>query len=175
MERRVVTTTRDCPALLVPTGDPLLLPKDTFVTLTQELGSSFTIVWQGKMARVAGRDADALGMVYEPLKLPYSDNQCAPSPEHVQLALQSVFDPEIPVNVVDLGLIYETVINNDYVKITMTLTSPGCGMGPVLVEEIKDRVGEVPGVKSTDVEIVLDPPWSRDKMTDSAKLELGIF
>ena len=127
------------------------------------------------MARVAGRDADALGMVYRPLKLPYSDNQCAPNPEHVQLALQSVFDPEIPVNVVDLGLIYETVINNDCVKITMTLTSPGCGMGPVLVEEIKDRVGEVPGVKSTDVEIVLDPPWSRDKMTDSAKLELGIF
>ena len=127
------------------------------------------------MARVAGRDADALGMFYEPLKLPYSDNQCAPSPEHVQLALQSVFDPEIPVNVVDLGLIYETVIDNDCVKITMTLTSPGCGMGPVLVEEIKDRVGEVPGVKSTDVEIVLDPPWSRDKMTDSAKLELGIF
>ena len=127
------------------------------------------------MARVAGRDADALGMVYKPLKLPYSDNQCAPNPEHVRLALQSVFDPEIPVNVVDLGLIYETVIDNDCVKITMTLTSPGCGMGPVLVEEIKDRVGEVPGVKSTDVEIVLDPPWSRDKMTDSAKLELGIF
>ena len=127
------------------------------------------------MARVAGRDADALGMVYEPLKLPYLDNQCAPNPEHVQLALQSVFDPEIPVNVVDLGLIYETVIDNDFVKITMTLTSPGCGMGPVLVEEIKDRVGEVPGVKSTDVEIVLDPPWSRDKMTDSAKLELWIF
>ena len=127
------------------------------------------------MARVAGRDADALGMVYRPLKLPYSDNQCAPNPEHVQLALQSVFDPEIPVNVVDLGLIYETVIDNDCVKITMTLTSPGCGMGPVLVEEIKDRVGEVPGVKSTDVEIVLDPPWSRDKMTDAAKLELGIF
>ena len=67
------------------------------------------------------------------------------------------------------------MIDNDCVKITMTLTSPGCGMGPVLVEEIKDRVGEVPGVKSTDVEIVLDPPWSRDKMTDSAKLELGIF
>ena len=127
------------------------------------------------MARVAGRDADALGMVYRPLKLPYSDNQCAPNPEHVQLALQSVFDPEIPVNVVDLGLIYETVIDNDCVKITMTLTSPGCGMGPVLVEEIKDRVGEVPGVKSTDVEIVLDPPWSRDKMTEAAKLELGIF
>ena len=127
------------------------------------------------MARVAGRDADALGTVYRPLKLPYLDNQCAPNPEHVQLALQSVFDPEIPVNVVDLGLIYETVIDNDCVKITMTLTSPGCGMGPVLVEEIKDRVGEVPGVKSTDVEIVLDPPWSRDKMTDAAKLELGIF
>ena len=127
------------------------------------------------MARVAGRDADALGMVYRPLNLPYSDNKFAPNPEHVQLALQSVFDPEIPVNVVDLGLIYETVIDNDCVKITMTLTSPGCGMGPVLVEDIKDRVGEVPGVKSTDVEIVLDPPWSRDKMTDSAKLELGIF
>ena len=133
------------------------------------------MVWQGKMARIAGRDAEALGLVYEPLQLPYSDNECTPNPEHVQLALQSVFDPEIPVNLVDLGLIYETLIDNDCVKITMTLTSPGCGMGPVLVEEIKDRVGEVPGVKSTDVEIVLDPPWSREKMTDAAKLELGIF
>ena len=133
------------------------------------------MVWQGKMARIAGRDAEALGLVYEPLQLPYSDNECAPNLEHVHLALKSVFDPEIPVNIVDLGLIYETVIDSDCVKITMTLTSPGCGMGPVLVEEIKDRVGEVPGVKSTDVEIVLDPPWSRDKMTDAAKLELGIF
>ena len=133
------------------------------------------MVWQGKMARIAGRDAEALGLVYKPLQLPYSDNECAPNLEHVQLALKSVFDPEIPVNIVDLGLIYGTVINSDCVKITMTLTSPGCGMGPVLVEEIKDRVGEVPGVKSTDVEIVLDPPWSRDKMTDAAKLELGIF
>ena len=133
------------------------------------------MVWQGKMARIAGRDAEALGLVYEPLQLPYSGNKCAPTPEHVQLALKSVFDPEIPVNVVDLGLIYGTVIDSDCVKITMTLTSPGCGMGPVLVEEIKDRVGEVPGVKSTNVEIVLDPPWSRDKMTDAAKLELGIF
>ena len=133
------------------------------------------MVWQGKMARIAGRDAEALGLVYEPLQLPYSGNKCAPNLEHVQLALKSVFDPEIPVNIVDLGLIYETVIDSDCVKITMTLTSPGCGMGPVLVEEIKDRVGEVPGVKSTNVEIVLDPPWSRDKMTDAAKLELGIF
>ena len=175
MERRVVTTTRECPALLVPTGDPLLIPKDTFVTLTQELGSSFTVVWQGKMARIAGRDAKALGLVYKPLQLPHSTNESTPNPEYVQLALQSVFDPEIPVNVVDLGLIYETVIDSDIVKVTMTLTSPGCGMGPVLVEEIKDRVGEVPGVKSTEVEIVLDPPWSREKMTDAAKLELGIF
>ena len=133
------------------------------------------MVWQGKMARIAGRDAEALGLVYEPLQLPYSGNKCAPNLEHVQLALKSVFDPEIPVNIVDLGLIYETVIDSDCVKITMTLTSPGCGMGPVLVEEIKDRVGEVPGVKSTNVEIVLDPPWSRDKMTNAAKLELGIF
>ena len=95
------------------------------------------MVWQGKMARIAGRDAEALGLVYEPLQLPYSDNEYTPNPEHVQLALQSVFDPEIPVNVVDLGLIYETLIESGCVKITMTLTSPGCGMGPVLVEEIK--------------------------------------
>ena len=120
-------------------------------------------------------NAKALGLVYKPLQLPHSTNESTPNPEYVQLALQSVFDPEIPVNVVDLGLIYETVIDSDIVKVTMTLTSPGCGMGPVLVEEIKDRVGEVPGVKSTEVEIVLDPPWSREKMTDAAKLELGIF
>ena len=97
------------------------------------------------------------------------------SESNVYYALETVFDPEIPVNVRDLGLIYEVLIENQNINITMTLTSPGCGMGPVLVEEIKDRLGQVPNANAVEVNITFDPPWSRDLMTEEAQLELGVY
>ncbi|MEM7079548.1 MAG: putative Fe-S cluster assembly protein SufT [Pseudomonadota bacterium] len=174
MERRIVTTTRECAARLVPTGDPLTIPAGTFVTLTQDLGGAFTVVHQGNMARVGPADADALGLSVPPLDFPPSDVDGV-DPEHVRAALESVYDPEIPVNISDLGLIYDVDIDAARVSISMTLTNPGCGMGPVLVEEVKDRVRTVPGVDDVVVELVFDPAWSREMMTEEAKLDLGLF
>ena len=173
MERRLVTTQRDCNALLVPTGDPITIPSGTFVTLTQALGGSFTVVVNGNMARISGLDADAIGMPGLELEFPPVDD--CPSLEHVWHALSTVYDPEIPVNVVDLGLIYGATLEGAHAAVTMTLTAPGCGMGPILVEEVRERILCAPGVDSVDVELVFDPPWSRDMMSETAQLELGVF
>ena len=175
MERRIVTTTRDCPGRLVPTGDPITIPAGAFITLTQTLGGSFTVIINGNMARIAGADADAIGLTVEPLTF---DRSCTPSDvdvDHIWHALRSVFDPEIPVNIADLGLIYAVKVSAGRAAIEMTLTAPGCGMGPVLIEEVKDRVRQVPNIIDVDVELVFDPPWSRDMMSEEAQLELGVF
>ncbi|HEY5678897.1 MAG TPA: putative Fe-S cluster assembly protein SufT [Pseudomonadales bacterium] len=174
MEKRIIATTRECPARLVPTGDPITIPSNTFVTLTQNLGGTYTVIMNGNMARVDSADADALGFEPQTLEFePPADGKV--DMEQVKAALATVYDPEIPVNVVDLGLIYDCRLTDRHVHIAMTLTAPGCGMGPVLVEDIKSRVGRVPYVESVDVELVFDPPWSRDMMTAEAQLELGLF
>lgn len=175
MERRLVTTTRDCDARLVPTGDPITIPGGSFITLTQTLGGTFTVVVEGNMARIAGADADAIGLKPEMLEFGPANADGSINPEHVTTALQSVYDPEIPVNIDDLGLIYAVALESHHVAIKMTLTAPGCGMGPVLVAEVKDRVLTVPNVATVDVDLVFDPPWSRDMMTEAAQLELGVF
>jgi probable FeS assembly SUF system protein SufT len=175
LERRLVSTTRECNARLVPTGDPITIPAATFVTLTQSLGGTYTVIVNGNMARIDGRDADALGFTPEQLEFePPADGRV--SPDQVDAALASVFDPEIPVNIVDLGLIYAVDIKDDgRVAITMTLTAPGCGMGPVLVQDVEERVRQVPHVTDVEVELVFDPPWSREMMSEEAQLELGLF
>lgn len=174
MERRMVVMQRDCPARLVPAGTRITIPKDTFVTLTQDLGGTYTVNVGGNLARVDGTDADALGA--EPVELSFEDDGSgAVDPANVEYALRTVYDPEIPVNLMDLGLIYETRIDGDVVHLTMTLTSPGCGMGPVLVDDVKYRVGKVPNVRDVQVELVFDPPWSREMMSEDAQLELGMF
>jgi probable FeS assembly SUF system protein SufT len=178
MERRLIHVQRDCPARLVPVGTPVTIPAGSFVTLTQSLGGSYTVVVNGNMARIDGRDADALG--FEPTRFDYApptDGRI--DVEQVWDALRTVHDPEIPVNVVDLGLIYDVSLEEAdglrRVHVRMTLTAPGCGMGPVLVEEIQDRLKLVPFVEDVSVELVFDPPWSRDRMTEEAQLELGLF
>lgn len=174
MERRMVVVQRDCPARLVPDGTRITIPKDTFVTLTQDLGGSFTVNVGGNLARIDGTDADALGA--EAVELEFEDDGSeGVSRAHVDQALRSVYDPEIPVNLMDLGLIYGVEIEGDRVRITMTLTAPGCGMGPVLVDDVKERVSKVPGVREVDVKLVFDPPWSRDMMSEEAQLELGVY
>ncbi|MFT7651388.1 MAG: putative FeS assembly SUF system protein SufT [Candidatus Azotimanducaceae bacterium] len=173
MERRLVTTVRDCPARLVPTGDEITIPEGSFITLTQSLGGSYTVVIEGNMARIAGPDADAIGL--QPEELIFSECDESPSETHVWEALASVYDPEIPVNIVDLGLIYGVSLQSTRVEIDMTLTAPGCGMGPVLVAEVEDRVLRAPGITDVSVNLVFDPPWSREKMSEEAQLELGLF
>ena len=175
MERRPIPTTRTCEARLVPTGDPISIPGGTFVTLTQSLGGTYTVIVNGNMARIDGRDADALGFEPKVLKFdPPADGKVDEA--QVQEALASVFDPEIPVSIVELGLIYSVSVDTQgRVDIDMTLTAPGCGMGPVLVRDVESRVAMVPFVTGVKVTLVFDPPWSRDRMSEEAQLELGLF
>jgi probable FeS assembly SUF system protein SufT len=161
----------------VPVGTPVTIPGGTFVTLTQTLGGTYTIVFNGNMARIDGEDADALGFKVElPDYEPNPDGSV--NVDQVWSTLKTIYDPEIPVNIVDLGLIYDCRIEPHApheVHVTMTLTAPGCGMGPVLVDEIKHRLARVPNVTGVQVDLVFDPPWSRDRMTEEAQLELGLF
>ncbi|WP_096086781.1 putative Fe-S cluster assembly protein SufT [Agaribacterium haliotis] len=175
-EQRMVSTVRDVPARLVPVGDAMTIPANTFVTITQSLGGNYTVVYQGNMLRVDGTDADALGL--EKYQLEFEDpGDGRIHEQQIWQALETVYDPEIPVNLRALGLIYSLKVcqHNATVTIEMTLTAPGCGMGPVLVGDVKHRVSMVPNVKHVDVELVFDPPWHRDMMSEEAQLETGMF
>lgn len=177
MERRLIPVTRAVAARLVPTGDPLEIPAGVFVTLTQSLGGTYTVIHQGNMARIDALDADALGFTVETIDFagpPDGGNEI--NPADIDTALASVFDPEIPVNIVDLGLVYNTEIRaGNTVSVTMTLTAPGCGMGEVLVQDVERRLLQAPNVHAVTVELVFDPPWNRDMMSEEAQLELGLF
>jgi probable FeS assembly SUF system protein SufT len=175
-EQRIVTTVRDCPARRVPTGDPVTIPADTFITITQSLGGNYTVVYGGNMLRVDGTDADALG--FEKTTLHFEDRGDGLIHEdQVWQALETVYDPEIPVNLRSLGLIYRLDIDQQArsVAIDMTLTAPGCGMGPVLMGDVEYRVRQVPEVEKVTVNLVFDPPWSREMMSEEAQLETGMF
>lgn len=172
--KEIVELKRDVRARLVPSGTEVTLFKDWFVTISQSLGGSYTVLCRGNMLRIEGRDADALGKV--PPEIVFKGSEGGDVVEDdVWLALKQVFDPEIPVNIVDLGLVYSIVPNGSSVSITMTLTSPGCGMGPVITEDAQRSVLSIPNVKDVDINMVFDPPWSDENMTDDAKLELGLL
>ena len=174
MERRIIPVARSVAARLVPTGEPTTIAAGAFVTLTQALGGTYTVIHNGNMARVDGEDADALGLEPEVLSLtPPTDGQVAE--EQVWQALRTVHDPEIPVNIVDLGLVYGCSVEEGEVHVEMTLTAPGCGMGPVMVRDVERRVGRVPFVRGVRVDLVFDPPWQRDMMSEEAQLELGLY
>ena len=176
MERRMIVAQADCPARRVPDGTKLTIPKDTFVTITQALGGNYTVTYNGQMVRVDGTDADKLGLEPELLSFPPATDEMIRE-EQVWAALKTVFDPEIPVDLVNLGLIYSVAIDQQAkrVDITMTLTAPGCGMGPVLVGDVEYRVQLVPNVEQVNVEMVFDPPWSREMMSEEAQLATGMF
>jgi len=176
MQRQMVVAQTDCPARRVPDGTPITIPKDSFVSITQALGGNYTVVHNGQMLRVDGTDAGILGLKPEILSFPEPDDDII---DHAQIweALGTVFDPEIPVDLVNLGLIYTMAADQDNktVNITMTLTAPGCGMGPVLVGDVEYRVLKVPNVHHVNVDLVFDPPWSREMMSEEAQLETGMF
>lgn len=178
-EREVVVTNRECEARLVPSGTEIMIPKNSFVTITQALGGTFTVVVNGNLARIESKDADALGKTVEleEFEIPADGSV---NEKHVWAALRQCYDPEIPVNMVDLGLIYKCEVvkseSGDHeVHIDMTLTAPGCGMGPSMVNDVERKISQVPGVDKVIIELVFDPPWSNDKLSDEAKLELGML
>ena len=170
---------RDCAAVAVPEGVDVSLPKGTVGTLTQSLGGNFTIYVRGHMFRIAGRDADALGKPPPPeLKLPANATD-----EDVERLvweqMKTCYDPEIPVNIVDLGLIYECRVEAGSeaareVFVKMTLTEPSCGMGQYLAHDVKQRIELIPTVMAAHVELVFEPRWTRDRMSPVAHLETGL-
>lgn len=178
-ERQIIIIQRDVFAMLVPSGARVMLHKGTEVSITQALGNSFTVNVYGNLARIDAKDADALGREVRTLldDLP----EGASVEDKVWAQLHTVYDPEIPVNIVDLGLIYTCKLmpaaeeGRVNVHIDMTLTAPGCGMGPVIVNDVQEKVAAIPEVAQVEVELVFDPPWSQDRMSDVAKLELGVL
>ena len=180
MQKKMVVTMRECPARRVPSGEITAIPEGQFVTINQALGGSYTVTWMGNMLRIDGTDADAIGLKAEEFAFAVLDSAGESdhiSSDQVWQALETIYDPEIPISIVQLGLVYEVNINQatHTANINMTLTAPGCGMGPVLVSDVKYRVAKVPNVKQVNVELVFDPPWSRDMMSEEAQLEAGLF
>jgi probable FeS assembly SUF system protein SufT len=176
--KEVIILSRDCVAMMVPSGARIFLHEGTEVTITQALGNAFTVNIYGNLARIDSKDADALGKEIEsPLDdLPTDANM----EDRVWAMLRTVFDPEIPVNIVDLGLVYTCSVGQidetQYdVSITMTLTAPGCGMGPVIAADAEAKILSLPEVIEVSVDVIFEPPWERSMMSETAKLELGMF
>ncbi|MBI4821960.1 MAG: putative Fe-S cluster assembly protein SufT [Deltaproteobacteria bacterium] len=176
-ERIVIA--RDIPAIQVPSGDEVMLSEGTTAWVMQQLGGTITVrTDRGEMARVSEEYADALGL--SAAKQNGETQGVGFSESAVWSELRSCYDPEIPVNVVELGLIYgcafdELPDGDKRVRIEMTLTAPGCGMGDVLQRDIRTKLGKLPGVAEVDVQVVMDPPWSPNMMSEEAKLELGFM
>ena len=171
---------RDCSAVMVPQGDSVTLPAGSYGYITQALGGSYTVFVEGNLFRIAGKDGDAIGKeAPAPLELP-DDASDEDVERLVWQQLRTCFDPEIPVNIVELGLVYSAQIEHGddgrrKVEVKMTLTAPGCGMGEVLVDDVRSKVEMIPSVSEADVELVFDPPWGRHMMSDEARLETGML
>jgi probable FeS assembly SUF system protein SufT len=176
-----VTLTRDVQAAIIPVGTRVTLQKGQQASITQSLGGSYTVMVNGNMFRIEGQDADALGI--QPAAKPASPGGPISQEQlekEIWSQLRSCYDPEIPVNIVDLGLIYDCHITplaagSHRVEVKMTLTAPGCGMGPVLAQDVQNRVLALEGVDDVAVELVWDPPWNQSMMTEAAKLQLGLM
>jgi probable FeS assembly SUF system protein SufT len=174
-----ITLSRACEVIEIPSGVHVILPADSVVRIMQSLGSGYTVATdRGYMCRVDAKDADALGLANEVGAQPPAVQELVFSERMVWDELKTVYDPEIPVNIVDLGLVYSCVIapleqGGNRVHIKMSMTAPGCGMGNVLKADVESKVSRLPSVKEVDVEVVFDPPWHPGLMSDAAKLHLG--
>ena len=174
------TIERDVTAVIIPVGEAVTLRAGTSGFITQALGGSFTVYVEGNLFRVAGADADALGK--EPVPPPaIPDNATNKDIEAVIWAqLKTCYDPEIPVNIVDLGLIYRCDIESRpdgqrSVNVDMTLTAPGCGMGEILVQDAQEKIAVIPTIADVRVDLVFDPPWNQSMMSDEARLQTGLM
>lgn len=170
---------RDCNAVRIPAGDALTLPAGTSVDITQTLGGSYTIHALGGLFRIAPKDADALGFETPAAALENAATAADLNEEQIWEVLRSCYDPEIPVNIVDLGLVYDMHAeklpdggNKVYVK--MTLTAPGCGMGGVIAGDAQQKILALPGVADASVEIVWDPPWHHTMISEQGRKILGL-
>ncbi len=177
-----LTVLYDCEAVLIPEGSTINLIKGTTVYITQALGGSVTVNVNGVLARIAPKDVTAIGL--EKVEMPV-DSAVASADGKVDVSLiwdqlKTCYDPEIPIDIVELGLVYRCEVEKiedggNTVNIDMTLTAPGCGMGPFLVDDVQTKVAEVPNVTDVVVELVFDPPWNPEMMSEAARLQTGLY
>ena len=177
-----IELSRDCEAVQIPYGSPVLLPRGTSVTITQTLGGTYTIHAQGGLYRIASKDLDALGI--DSTASPASDAKLSAAPgeldeQQIWDTLRTCFDPEIPVNIVDLGLIYDMHVEklpsgSSRVDVKMTLTAPGCGMGTVIARDAQEKLLALALVEEANVEIVWDPPWHQSMISEQGRRILGL-
>ena len=177
-----ITLGRDCEAFQIPSGMRLTLSAGTRVRLTQSLGGTYTVMTEtGLLARIAGKDADAIGQEIVPSPTGRAGVVAEePVEKLVWDQLKTCFDPEIPVNIVELGLVYRCEVTplaagGNKVEVQFTLTAPGCGMGDVLKKDIESKVRSISGVMDTDIQVVFDPVWNQSLMSEAAKLQLGLL
>ncbi len=178
-----VSLLRDCEAVLIPEGSPVTLTKGTAVYITQALGGSITVNVNGNLARIPPENIDAIGLEVETLTA--ADASVTSSDGLVDEALlwdqlRTCYDPEIPINIVELGLIYRCEVHpleggGNLVDIEMTLTAPGCGMGPFLVDDVEHKLAVIPNVSEVKVALVFDPMWNAEMMSDAARLQTGLY
>ena len=167
---------RDVDAYMVPSGDEVRLLAGNLVKVTQALGGNYTVIINGNMVQIRSENADALGI--EPLEEKSTHNS-GDIEKQIWDQLKTCYDPEIPVDIVELGLIYDLKIEEGNegkkVSVQMTLTAPGCGMGPVIAEEVDRKINALEGIESVSVQLVWEPMWTRDMMSEAAQLELGMY
>lgn len=173
-----ITLARDCDAIQIPSGHPLVLPGGMVVVITQSLGGAFTVATPGGLARIEIKDCDALGLGAEAANAKVRVEGSAESAVWDQL--KTVFDPEIPVNIVDLGLVYDCKIEKKEsgatsVSVQMTLTAPGCGMGPTIAADARGKILSLEGIDEAQVDLVWDPPWNQAMISEAGKMRLGIL
>ncbi|MBU3665611.1 MAG: putative Fe-S cluster assembly protein SufT [Chthoniobacterales bacterium] len=180
MTHREITLTRDCKAILIPSGEESTLAAGSPVIITQSLGGTYTVATQTGLARIADADADALGLELkkEEAARPVSAGGEV-TEDDVWAQLKNVYDPEIPVNIVDLGLVYDLVLGKSEsgattVNVKMTLTAPGCGMGPTIAADARGRILSLPGIDSAEVDLVWEPPWNQGMITEAGRMKLGL-
>ncbi|MBE2179158.1 MAG: putative Fe-S cluster assembly protein SufT [Chthoniobacterales bacterium] len=183
MTHREITLSRECKVILIPSGDESVLPAGSPVIITQSLGGTYTVATQTGLARIAEADADALGIEPEAKPAPAAAAAAGTggdvAEDDVWAQLKNVYDPEIPVNIVDLGLVYDLALGKSEsgattVTVKMTLTAPGCGMGPTIAADARSRILTVPGVESAEVELVWSPPWNQGMISEAGRMKLGL-
>ena len=178
MENDFIKIARECKGILIPSGDNIILKKGALVKITQSLGGDFTLYVNGNLVKLSGDDADAIGKKIEGKKTTQKIDKF--NENAIWDVLKTCFDPEIPVNIVDLGLIYNLETKKKskelyLVIIKMTLTAPGCGMGPAIAQDVENKINNLSFVEDVLVELVWDPQWNQDMMTEEAKLQLGLL
>jgi len=180
--REEITFNRSVEAIMIPSGERVLVPQGAQATITQSLGGTYTLITdRGLMVRVSGQEVEAIGKTPQEASGVVEEELTPETLEGmVWDALKTCYDPEIPVNIVDLGLVYLCEVNDadaggKKVHVKMTLTAPGCGMGPVLASDVKMKLEQIPSVRNAEVEVVFDPVWDRSMMSEAARLQLGMM